>query len=1072
MASYYWRAHTTGGAWSDTTLALANTGWTRSGATVTFAATVGTLATNDRILVSSSSDEVALPNGEYVVTVSGSNVSVTGVDDGDASGTATTVSYLWYDAASGGAKYATKPGASDTVVITSGTCTQTGNEACAVLNVDASQTLATATYNLDVSGLTTIAGTHSIGVSAGTGLTTAGITINSGGKCDWQTTSKINNSSTFTSPNEAWLTSNNRGAYVQTASGTFTQPYNQSFYSFVISSGTLTTGANTTYLIGPSGSFFTMNSSTTLAIPVGVVIGGGTITINSGCDITGAGTLTFYGITNYVNNVVGAFSLTGSAIIIANSSGSGFTFPAWDFSNANIVINGSTINGGTRVISSGTLKCKAFSCVKSVTNNTYTISNNTNSPSFVISGAVSVDSYCTWTKGTGTITLFDGTSVNIDLNGASEKEDIIVNCTGITKTLTSDLSTESLTITAGTLDITTLALTSSGASSITGTLKIGTSAGTGFTSAGITLNSGSRMDMQTGSKVNNSSYFTAPNETWMTTLNTGHYRQTGSGSYNALYTWSRFYSATIDEGVTFSPVANSQITNWGSGGTTTINGIIAMPASGVFVIGCNATGTVIFGVNSNITGSASSLVFDTVDGCVLTNNRTTAFSFTGTVRNSYGSGYDVSSLIFPAWNFENATYAKAIDTNTSTKYLSAGTLIAASISAPALGGGTTTFNHSKYNPNIVCKGAISLEPGAGTLNYIKGTGTITIYDGTASNINFNSKSVENIVHNHVGVTKSYAGNVTSSLITFQAGSVNSSVSGTQRTLAVSEISTAGSLVTPSTLLLHNKMGSDAEITNSTVGNNLTAGTGTSYVTGKYGNCISIASSDADNVGPIIPINTVTMQEGCVEFWFNGNAKTTESGWCRFLFIPTDGYAHGFAVGHYSGDYRLQIWSSLFLSTAGAYTWIFPSWDDCWNFWTVGSWNHYAVVFSDSAGAGNRIQLWKNGVRVMHTSVATEPSSIPTYNASPIAIGSDVSNIYGGALTGMAGKMDNVKAWNYARVSWPDRFVESSDVPQLCTFKDLNMGSRRKINAKSNCTNLGNNKGIVFNDSNAYAMKDF
>ena len=51
-------------------------------------------------------------------------------------------------------------------------------------------------------------------------------------------------------------------------------------------------------------------------------------------------------------------------------------------------------------------------------------------------------------------------------------------------------------------------------------------------------------------------------------------------------------------------------------------------------------------------------------------------------------------------------------------------------------------------------------------------------------------------------------------------------------------------------------------------------------------------------------------------------------------------------------------------------------------------------------------------------------------------------------------------------------AENTGVASNCTFKDINMGSANKVNAKNGGTNNGNNKGIVFTDSFAPSLMGF
>lgn len=126
-------------------------------------------------------------------------------------------------------------------------------------------------------------------------------------------------------------------------------------------------------------------------------------------------------------------------------------------------------SGGTRTVTFGS-GTRVFS--DNVTfddlGGTYTISQAANG-SLEFQGNVTVTSTGTfnWTKGTGTITL-SGASASADFDGKTV-EDIVVNSVGGTVTLTGNVTPDTLTLTAGTLDLDTFDVTTASYSQAAGT---------------------------------------------------------------------------------------------------------------------------------------------------------------------------------------------------------------------------------------------------------------------------------------------------------------------------------------------------------------------------------------------------------------------------------------------------------------------------------------------------------------------------------------------------------------------------------------------------------------------------
>lgn len=381
----------------------------------------------------------------------------------DTGETATYTNYVWYDAETSGNKYDAKPDSDDDVTITStNQCTLSGNEAAKTVTINASTTLSLATFNLDVSGLTTINGTLIMGNSgAGTGLTTVGLTVNSGSSLNLQTTSKINNSSNLSIHNSTIFSSNNRGIYTQTADGNYDNVnVNNRFISFTINTGItliLSQSSGQAQIGAASSGILTINGTIACGTKNIQLNAGSTgqIIIGENGDITGTSSMYFfciYGAT-FIFNRLTKISFSGTISIISTAINN-LVIPAWDFSGSDVTINGSS-SAYDRYISSGTLKCKNF--VLSNNNNGNVTLNMIENPSLEISGNIDLNAgagtYTTlWIKGTGTITLKGSSGTQtLDLQNLTI-EDIILDCAGATKQIILGATIDSLSGTGGTLN--------------------------------------------------------------------------------------------------------------------------------------------------------------------------------------------------------------------------------------------------------------------------------------------------------------------------------------------------------------------------------------------------------------------------------------------------------------------------------------------------------------------------------------------------------------------------------------------------------------------------------------------
>lgn len=192
----------------------------------------------------------------------------------------------------------------------------------------------------------------------------------------------------------------------------------------------------------PSGSELLVNSAS-LKVP-GDITNAGTLTLTTGAiELTG----------NWANS--GTFT-SGSGTVNLNGAGSqninsGGTTDDKDFYNLHFSGTGTVVPATSDIKINNNLTLSS----------TATLS-NTNNKNFNIAGNVGVTSGNTWTKGTGTITLF-GTSGTETINFAGKAvEDIVIDALGTTKQFTGSVTTDSFSATNGTLDFNGQFITSSG----------------------------------------------------------------------------------------------------------------------------------------------------------------------------------------------------------------------------------------------------------------------------------------------------------------------------------------------------------------------------------------------------------------------------------------------------------------------------------------------------------------------------------------------------------------------------------------------------------------------------------
>uniref|UniRef100_A0A6M3MAA2 Uncharacterized protein n=1 Tax=viral metagenome TaxID=1070528 RepID=A0A6M3MAA2_9ZZZZ len=389
------------------------------------------------------------------------------------------------DTGAGGVSF---PVAGDNVYFTAAsstvTCLLRDHEACAIISIANGGILDIVTFNLVSSGVMTLTNSNStikIGTSADTGLTTAGITWNTGSKRDWQLLSKINCSGNWIEPNEQiGSVTTARGAVTFTASANVSKQYtNNMFNEFTINEGVSLT--NTTVCqYTTSGSSKTIINGIINAQTFSMTCGSKDVfTLGANCDIlgtAGAWSVFIINTSTYTNSKTGTFSYNATIYNGINSSSTNWLLTG-DFRNATFAIVGGSSASGTGIFVSGTLRIKNLQVIQSA-NNDVIVNCATNNPSFYISDTINFKNdtatyTLTWTKGTGTITINGSSGThNIDFQGKSI-EDVIFDSVGTIKQIVSNFTTDSISGSVGTLQ-----------SSVAGTQRTITCSGTAVLTAG------------------------------------------------------------------------------------------------------------------------------------------------------------------------------------------------------------------------------------------------------------------------------------------------------------------------------------------------------------------------------------------------------------------------------------------------------------------------------------------------------------------------------------------------------------------------------------------------------------
>jgi hypothetical protein len=314
---------------------------------------------------------------------------------------------------------------------------------------------------------------------------------------------------------------------------------------------------------------------------------------------------------------------------------------------------------------------------------------------------------------------------------------------------------------------------------IGGTYKSGTSAGTGLTCSGFTVSSGGKVDIQTGSKINNSGNLITPNEVWMTTANRGSYTQTGNGNYTSLNGNNNWYSFVNNAGVTITTTGTTTFTLYVADAFVN-NGTIN---HGAYNLGIGAYGIFTIGANADFSGTGS-LVFDIFGAATATWSKTTPISSTGTIE--FRTHSNVSSIVMSrdlSNNSEVGIFGSS--GGPTTVYMTSGTLKCKKLSVINNANQNIVFSNNTNNPSFYVSDNRDLNAGTGTYTTVwnKGTGTITIDGSTGTHtLDFPGLSVEAIVGAAAGTTKNIVSNFSTVSLSGVFGTLQSSSAGTQRVI--------------------------------------------------------------------------------------------------------------------------------------------------------------------------------------------------------------------------------------------------------------------------------------------------
>jgi hypothetical protein len=498
----------------------------------------------------------------------------------------------------------------------------------------------------------------------------------------------------------------------------------------------------------------------------------GTFLLDTNGDITGSNDIEVAcvnGATVTWNRAT-AISLTSFFRNRATSVDS-FIFFVRDFLNCASVraANEEGVGTATFVWESGTLKCKSLLLDEG--SDTCIMDLATNNPSIECGdGDFNLNSgggSTTWQKGTGTITFNGTAAATYDINLAGQTvEDIVVNAGASTKyqVITSNGTTDSLTITAGELDIPSVALTVLGNTSVANgaTLDVG---GALYCTGDLTFATGSVLQIGLSDDIiMQGGNLTFPNSKVLEFSYRGEWFFQADCTVenpNILNIWD---DIVIDPGVTVTCGTYCYFTASNNSPVSRINGILDMGAFGCR-LGASAEFTL--GSGGDLQGSAT-LSFRVLASVAWTWDRATAVTMTGIcaciTRNS-------QEHVLVAEDLSNAERITISADGSDGDFVLVGTTMKTKKLDCTEGTGESIEVKNTNDKNLET-GEVDLAiAGGGTFTWTRSaTATWTLNLGNGD-IDFDGQTVEAIIINSTG-TKTFISGFTTAAWTGTAGTVD------------------------------------------------------------------------------------------------------------------------------------------------------------------------------------------------------------------------------------------------------------------------------------------------------------
>ncbi len=214
---------------------------------------------------------------------------------------------------------------------------------------------------------------------------------------------------------------------------------------------------------------------------------------------------------------------------------------------------------------------------------------------------------------------------------------------------------------------------------------------------------------------------------------------------------------------------------------------------------------------------------------------------------------------------------------------------------------------------------------------------------------------------------------------------------------------SGSAATP---LLHNKLGSDSELSTGVAGPALTKVGSPAFVPAVFGNGLECLASASH---ALVPSGLLNATRGTFEFWFKPCYDSTNAtnGGNFNSFFDTDGatLSDRFYIRWTSPTQaRLSFFTNLNVGTS----FTFPAFASNDNVHLAVSWDADGI-----SGGTDKIRVYVNGTQVLAYS--------PEWKSSPA-----ITYLYlGRNQTGWTARatFDNLKIWDVARTNFSDRFSE-------------------------------------------------